>query len=112
MSLRPRSPQPHGESLTGDDSHSGQPHHAGGDTMTAPRSATIERLYVSDDELPAVIGVDKEALGVFLRMLDRNPKSGFPRRDPMLGNKRYLPKVRAWFDDYNRLNPQAERKSA
>jgi hypothetical protein len=82
--------------------------------MTAPPA--LERLYVSDDELPGIVGVDKEALGVAIRMLDANPRSGFPKKDPLFGNKRYWPKVKAWFEDYNRnnrLNPQVQdRKSA
>ncbi len=60
-----------------------------------------ERLYVSDDDLPGLVGVDKETLGVAIRTLDRNPKSGFPQKDPMFGGKRYWPKVKAWFEDYN-----------
>lgn len=81
--------------------------------MTAKRPAP-EPLYVSDEDLAALVGVDEEALGVAIRMLDRNPKSGFPQRDPMFGNKRYLPKVKEWFDNYNRTAPVTirDRKSA
>lgn len=81
--------------------------------------ATSEQLYVSDAELIAKIGVDAETLGSFIRLLDRNPKSGFPKPDPMLGGRRYWPAVRDWFDMYNRRRPQVsstetfrDRKSA
>ncbi len=63
-----------------------------------------EILYVSDDDLPGLVGVDKEILGVAIRTLDRNPKSGFPQKDPMFGGKRYWPKVKTWFEEYNRAS--------
>jgi hypothetical protein len=72
--------------------------------MTAPKPAPLDRLYVTDEEL-AQIGVDEVTLGVAIRTLDRNPKSGFPQKDALFGNKRYWPAVRAWFDRYNRLTP-------
>ncbi len=68
--------------------------------MTARPPATLEPpLYVSDDELPRWVGLDKETLGVKIRLLDCNPKSGFPPKDPQCEDKRYWPNVRAWFDD-------------
>jgi hypothetical protein len=72
--------------------------------MTAPPATLEPPLYVSDDELPRLVGVDKETLGLALRTLDRNPKSGFPKPDPMFGNKRYFPKVKEWFAEYNRTS--------
>jgi hypothetical protein len=75
-------------------------------TSTKARpGAPIDRLYVADDELPEKIGVDAATLGTFIRQLDRNPKSGFPKQDPQLGNRRYWPAVRVWFDKYNRMPP-------
>ena len=75
--------------------------------MTARTAAPIESLYVSADELVRLIGVDEETLGAAIRLLERNPKSGFPQKDPLFGDKRYWPKVKAWFEEYNRANVAA-----
>lgn len=78
--------------------------------MTAPSPATLERekdkLYVTDAELIRRLGVPEKIMRGNLRMLDRNPKSGFPKKDPLYGGRRYMPAVEAWFDNYNRLNMQ------
>jgi hypothetical protein len=78
--------------------------------MTARSPVPLERLYVSDDEL-AQMGVDEKSLGVAIIMLDANPKSGFPKKDPLFGNRRYWPNVRDWFDDYNRRKRPQDRNS-
>lgn len=83
--------------------------------MTAPKPAKpaakpapLERLYVTDEELTQ-IGVPAKFLETFIHLIDRNPKSGFPKPDPMLGNRRYWPAVRDWFEMYNRRGNRHER---
>jgi len=75
--------------------------------MTAPCPETLERekdkLYVTDAELMRKLGVDPKVLRPTIKGLDANPRSGFPRKDPLFGNRRYWPAVKEWFDAYNRI---------
>jgi hypothetical protein len=57
--------------------------------MTAPAPETIERerhkLFVTDAELMRRLGVDPKLVRPTIRMLDANPKSGFPKKQKLLG---------------------------
>lgn len=70
--------------------------------MTAPSPETRERekdkLWLTDAELIRRLGVPEAIARANLRALDANRLSGFPRRDPRWGNRRYWPDVAAYFD--------------
>lgn len=54
-----------------------------------------EKLYLTDAECAARIGVSADEFKSVLQELDRQ---GFPKKDPLFANRRYWPSVRAWFD--------------
>lgn len=63
--------------------------------------ATIEReptLWVTDAELIRRLGVPEKIARQTLRECDRHPSTGFPRKDPIWGNRRYWPAVKAYFE--------------
>jgi hypothetical protein len=71
--------------------------------MTAPAPETIERekdkLWVTDAELIRRLGVPEKIARMAINALDREPKSGFPKKQALWGDRRYWPAVKAWFDD-------------
>jgi hypothetical protein len=80
--------------------------------MTEPASDTMERaprrkrrggLYLTDTELIEELGLPQKAARDAFLALDRNPKSGFPARQKLWGDRRYLPAVLAYFDKINGL---------
>lgn len=54
------------------------------------------KLYVSDAELCRRLGVGERTARVAIRELERN--RGFPRKDPLFGERRYWPAVKAFLD--------------
>jgi hypothetical protein len=61
-----------------------------------------EALYVSDAEIVRRLGVGEKTARVAIRELER--ARGFPRKDPLFGEKRYWPAVRAFLDRRAGLN--------
>lgn len=63
-------------------------------------TATIERetLWVTDAELIRRMGVPERTARVALKAMDRNPASGFPKKDKLWGDRRYWPSVKAYFE--------------
>jgi hypothetical protein len=56
------------------------------------------RLFITDAELIRRLGVPEKIARQAIFMLDRNRKSGFSKKEPLWGKRRYWPAVRAWFD--------------
>lgn len=54
-------------------------------------------LFVTDDELVRELGVPAEQARAAIRMLDAKKGNGFPRKNPLWGNRRYLPAVQEWL---------------
>lgn len=77
--------------------------------MTAPAPETLERekgkLYVTDAELIRLLGVPEKIARSVLRELDAKP-SGFPRKQKLWGDRRYLPAVMLWLDKQGGLDSQ------
>jgi hypothetical protein len=82
---------------------------------------TRDTLYITDAELIRRLGVPEKIARVTIRSLDGNPQSGFPRKSPLFGDRRYWPAVKAYLDSLNRVDtiqatsyrrPQDQRKSA
>lgn len=65
--------------------------------MTAPAD---DKLYVNDTELIAKLGIPEKRARAILRELDRRP-TGFPRKQKLLGDRRYWPAVQAYLDRNN-----------
>lgn len=53
------------------------------------------RLFVSDSELVEMLGCTRDKGRAAIRTLERE---GFPRPDPVFGNRRYWPAVREFLD--------------
>lgn len=84
--------------------------------MTLPAIAdTAERpgLYVTDAELIRRLGVPEKVARQAIQMLDADPRSGFPRKSKLWGDRRYWPAVTAYLDRANGLNmPSPSRREA
>jgi hypothetical protein len=77
----------------------------------------MPKLWVTDEELIAESGVPASKMRAVLDKLDREPLSGFPRKNPLYDNRRYWPAVLEYWTITNpvpkpRSSPQYERKSA
>lgn len=57
--------------------------------------AQADKLFVTDAECAARIGVSTEDFKAMTPTLER---SGFPFRDPLFKNRRYWPAVKAYLD--------------
>jgi hypothetical protein len=84
--------------------------------MTAPAPATIERekdkLYLTDAELIRRLGVPDKVMRSMLPGLES--KFSFPKKQPLFGDRRYWPAVKAWLDKHNGLmvdTPPTRRES-
>lgn len=70
--------------------------------MTSPAPETLERekdkLFVTDIELLRRLGIPVRKGRVALLMLDNDPRSGFPRKQKLWGDRRYWPAVKAYFE--------------
>lgn len=77
--------------------------------MTLPATDTVERpgLYVTDAELIRRLGVPEKTARQVIRALDANPRSGFPKKSKLWGDRRYWPAVTAYLDRANGLNMPA-----
>lgn len=69
--------------------------------MTRPAASTIERergkLWVTDSELIRLLGAPEKVSRALLRDLDSKP-SGFPKKQKLWGDRRYMPAVMAYFN--------------
>jgi len=69
--------------------------------MSTPAPATVERerdkLWVTDAELIRRLGVPEKVARQVLRELDAKP-TGFPKKQKLWGDRRYLPSVTAYFE--------------
>lgn len=57
-----------------------------------------ETLWVTDAELIRRSGVPSRVARLTIKAYDKNPASGFPRKDPNWGDRRYWPAVVAFFE--------------
>jgi hypothetical protein len=85
--------------------------------MTTPQPATLNRekdkLYVTDAELIRRLGVPEKIARQTLAMLDRSARTtGFPQKQALWGNRRYLPAVMDWLARSNANLGVSERRSA
>lgn len=77
------------------------------------------KLWVTDDELIKESGVPTAQMRQVLDALDRDRMSGFPRKNALYGNRRYMPAVLRYWEVTNPVpegrrvgNPQEQRRSA
>ena len=50
-------------------------------------------LWVTDEQLIKASGVPADKMKSVIDFLDRQPLSGFPKKNPLYGNRRYWPAV-------------------
>lgn len=67
-------------------------------TDAAYKPDTHETLWVTDAELIRRMGVPEKIARETIKMLDRNPKAGFPQKSKLWGDRRYWPAVKAYLD--------------
>lgn len=70
--------------------------------MTAPAPDTLERerdkLFITDAELIRLLGVPEKTARDAIRALDQNPRSGFPKKQKLWGDRRPKRAILAWLD--------------
>ena len=54
-----------------------------------------EPVYLTDGQIAARVGVTTSEWQAVVKVLTRE---GLPQPDPLFGNRRYWPAVKAWFD--------------
>lgn len=75
------------------------------------RPRTGMGVFVTDKELYEFLGVPSDTGRRTIHALDSNPQSGFPKKDPLWGDRRYLPAVEEWLKLSNdRKMPPSRRK--
>lgn len=55
------------------------------------------RLFVTDEQLIHKLGIPANTARAAIQALDQAPRSGFPRKQALFGNRRYLPACLDWF---------------
>jgi|GEM_PF-3337770 len=78
------------------------------DALLAVRPQT---LFVTDAEMIRRIGVPEKIARAAIRALDENPRSRFPRKSALWGNKRYWPAVEVWFQEQHDLETGPEPRN-
>lgn len=68
--------------------------------------------FVTDLELIEYLGLPEREGRDLIRSLDGNRMTGFPPKQPLMGNRRFLPAVDAWLEHNYGLRPQEKRRSA
>lgn len=69
---------------------------------TALQLDARETLYVTDAELIRRIGVPEKIARFVINQLDAKSKD-WPKKNPLWGNRRYWPSVRAYLDRHEGL---------
>lgn len=65
-------------------------------------------LWVTDQELIARWGIPAKIANEALRVLDHDPRSGFPKKHKLWGDRRYWPAVQDYLDSRYRPRRRAE----
>ncbi len=68
------------------------------ETKRRHRPRTGMGLYVTDQELYEYLGVPPDTAKVAIAALDKDRGKGFPPKQALWGDRRYLPAVEAWFE--------------
>lgn len=70
--------------------------------MTTPAAPTLERekdkRFVTDSELQRRLGVPERIFRRAIRMLDADPRSTFPKKQKLWGDRRWWPAVEKYLD--------------
>ena len=82
-----------------------------------PREKRRDTLWVTDEELIERSGVPANVMRQAILRLDADRLSGFPKKQPLYGGRRYWPAVQEYWATTNpvpkpRTIPQEQRKSA
>lgn len=62
----------------------------------------IDPLYVTDAELIRRLGIPRDKARQTIRALDAMPRSGFPKKNKLCGDRRHWPSVKAYFESMER----------
>jgi hypothetical protein len=86
----------------------------GGPMTTERRKRTKKRggRFVTDAELIERLGVPERIAYVTLHGLDQNPRSGFPKKQALWGNRRDWDAIELWLDKNSGMIPMESRRSA
>jgi hypothetical protein len=55
-------------------------------------------VFVTDQELIEYLGLPEDTGRRVLMAMDRDPSKGFPKKQQLWGDRRYLPAVQSWLD--------------
>lgn len=83
--------------------------------MTSPAPHILEqengKLYVTDAELVRRLGVPEKIARAAIQAMDRDPRSRFPRKQKLWGDRRYWPAVKAYLDRHNGLRMEPSTRA-
>ncbi len=65
--------------------------------MTDTPATIIDTIWVTDAELIRRSGVPEKIMRANLRALDANPRSGFPKKEKLWGDRRHWPSVQDYW---------------
>ncbi len=75
------------------------------------RPRTGMGAFITDQELYEYLGVPATTARPVITEMDRDPKTyGFPQKQPMWGNRRYLPAIEEWLRRRNGLKIPPSRR--
>lgn len=80
------------------------------ETDEKPSRAKRGGLFVTDAELIERLQVPEKIARQAIEMLDRDPASGFPEKQPLWGKRRYWPAIEEWLAVRNRLKIGASKR--
>lgn len=66
--------------------------------MTDTLDHSREPLWVTDEEMIRRIGAPEKITRAVVKRLDETPRSGFPKKEKLYGDRRYWPAVKAYYD--------------
>jgi hypothetical protein len=82
------------------------------DTLQAPDAR--ETLYITDAEMIRRMGVPEKIARAAIQRFDDDPRSKFPQKQKLFGDRRYWPAVKAYLDHINQVKsdvPETRRAS-
>lgn len=83
-------------------------------TLDHIRPAPLETEWVTDAELIRRSGVPEKKMRPILRALDANPRSGFPKKDKLWGDRRHWPSVQDYWrrEQQRKIDPSQTRRAS
>jgi hypothetical protein len=70
-----------------------------------------ETLWITDAELIRRSGVPEKVMRPVLHRMDADRRNGFPKKNPLYGNRRYWPAVQDYWAKQTGIKPQDSHRN-